>query len=82
MNGKMLRRIEITGFRLICSATVDFGNINTLIGTNGARKSNLVSVLSLIQRMMSFNLQKTISERCARSLFSSRAYEVLKSHPL
>lgn len=64
----MLRKIEVKGYRSIRDATVDLRNINVLIGANGSGKSNLISALALIQKIVSLDLQTTISERGARSL--------------
>ncbi len=68
MKGKMLKKIEIAGYRSICNAAVDLGNINILIGANGAGKSNFISVFALIQKIISLDLQSTVSKCGATSL--------------
>ncbi len=68
MKGKMLKKIEIAGYRSIRNAAVDLGNINILIGANGAGKSNFISVFALIQKIISLDLQSTVSKCGATSL--------------
>jgi len=68
MIGKMLKRIDIEGYRSIRSAHVDLNKINILIGSNGAGKSNFVSVFALIQKITALELQTTISKCGASAL--------------
>ena len=68
MKGEMLRKIEIAGYRSIRNAAIDLSNINILIGANGAGKSNFISVFTLIQKMISLDLQSTVSKYGATSL--------------
>ena len=61
MGDAMLKRIRITGYRSIRDASIDLDNINILIGPNGGGKSNFLSALELIQKIVSQELQTTIS---------------------
>lgn len=61
MGDAMLKRIRITGYRSIRDASIDLDNINILIGPNGGGKSNFLSALELIQKIISQDLQTTIS---------------------
>lgn len=73
MDDTMLKRIRITGYRSICDASIDLDNINILIGPNGGGKSNFLSALELIQKIVSQELlvrldalsqELTILEQC------------------
>ncbi|MFD2471545.1 AAA family ATPase [Amycolatopsis silviterrae] len=52
MVGQKLQRVTIEGFTSIRSATVDLGNINVLVGANGAGKSNFIQALGLLGRIV------------------------------
>ena len=56
---EQLSRIRINGYKSIRSCDLELKNINVLIGTNGAGKSNFISVFSLIQNMLNEKLQLT-----------------------
>ena len=56
MDDTMLKRIRITGYRSIRDASIDLDNINILIGPNGGGKSNFLSALELIQKIVSQEL--------------------------
>ena len=68
MIGKMLKKIEIKGYRSIRDASVNLENVNILIGPNGAGKSNFISAFALIQKIISLDLQMTVSKCGATSL--------------
>lgn len=68
MDDAMLKKIKITGSRSIHDASIDLDNINILIGPNGGGKSNFLSVLELTQRIVSQELQTTISRYGVTSL--------------
>ena len=65
----MLRRVILKGFKSIDAMDIELHNLNILIGTNGAGKSNLVSFFKMLNEMMAGRLQQYIgtSER-AQSL--------------
>ena len=52
-----LSRIKIEGYKSINKCDIVFGKINVLIGSNGAGKSNFISAFSLLQNILSKNLQ-------------------------
>ncbi len=68
MNGEMLKKIRIKGFRSIRNASVDLGNINILIGSNGSGKSNFLSAFAFVRKIISLELQRTVSKRGVKSL--------------
>ena len=68
MNGEILKKIRIKGFRSIRDASVDLGNINILIGPNGSGKSNFLSAFAFVRRVVSLELQRTVSKRGVKSL--------------
>ena len=45
-----LNQIEINGYKSIKALRLDLGNLNVLIGSNGAGKSNFISVFQLLCR--------------------------------
>ncbi|HET7504982.1 MAG TPA: AAA family ATPase [Kofleriaceae bacterium] len=51
-----LRQLSIAGFKSIRDATVEFHNINVLIGANGAGKSNLVSCFGFLHDIIAGRL--------------------------
>ena len=64
-HSKRLKSIEIKGFKSIpfqYPLKLEFGDINILLGTNGAGKSNIVSFFKLLGYMMSGSLQRFIAE--------------------
>lgn len=64
-----LSRIKIRGYKSIKDITVDFGKINVLIGSNGAGKSNFISVFTLLQNILNRNLQVYAAQNGINSLF-------------
>ena len=56
-----LKRIEITGFRSIKRLDLELGDLNILIGANGAGKSNFVSFFKLLNEMIAGRLQLFIA---------------------
>ena len=73
MGESRLIHIDIEGYRSIRKCSLDLGDINILIGSNGAGKSNFISVFSLIQKILTKELQLTVS-RCGiqSMLFNGR----------
>ena len=62
---KRLKSVEIKGFKSIPfqhPLTLEFGNINILLGANGAGKSNIVSFFKMLGYMMSGSLQRYVAE--------------------
>lgn len=64
-NFKRLKSIKIQGFKSIpfqYPLELVFGDINILLGANGAGKSNIISFFKMLGFMMSGNLQRFIAE--------------------
>lgn len=60
-----LTKITIKGFKSIAfdkPITLDIGNINILLGANGAGKSNIISFFKMIGYMMNESLQQFIAQ--------------------
>lgn len=60
-----LTQITIQGYRSISfdrPVTLDFGDINILLGANGAGKSNVISFFKILGYMMSGSLQRFIAQ--------------------
>ena len=56
--GTFVRRIiKIAGFKSIHSCDISLGQINVLIGGNGAGKSNFLAAFSFLQNVLNQNLQ-------------------------
>jgi len=51
-----LSKIVIKGFKSIKGCELDLGNINVLIGANGAGKSNFISVFEMLQKILASEL--------------------------
>lgn len=69
-----LRRIKIKGFKSIRECDIALSDINVLIGSNGAGKSNFVSAFSLLQHILSKELSFYVGQNGINSLF----YEGMK----
>ena len=61
LTSEQLSRIKVAGFKSIEKCDLELGNINVLIGSNGAGKSNFISVFSLIQSILLKRLQFTVA---------------------
>ena len=46
-----ISRIVIKGYKSIIESDIEFGNLNILIGSNGAGKSNFMSIFPLLQNI-------------------------------
>jgi len=55
-----LRRLRVAGFKSIRELDLELGQINVLIGGNGAGKSNLVSFFRMLNSMMAEGLQEYV----------------------
>ena len=64
-----LTKIEIEGFKSIPEQTIEFDMINVLIGSNGAGKTNLVSLFSMLQAIIEGNLQLYIAKHGGPDVF-------------
>lgn len=54
---KTLHRVEIEGFKSIAHTSIELGDLNVVIGANGAGKSNLISVFRLLESSLNGRLQ-------------------------
>jgi predicted ATPase len=54
---KKINRIEISGFKSIKQVDLNLGNLNIVIGSNGAGKSNFISVFGLLRSVYLQELQ-------------------------
>jgi len=61
MNSKQLRNINIKGFKSIKESNIELDMLNVLIGSNGAGKSNFISVFTLLNNVIKTELQTYIS---------------------
>ncbi len=57
-----IQTLEITGFRGIKHAQIELGDVNVLIGANGAGKSNILSALGFLERVADSSFQQAIGE--------------------
>lgn len=64
-----LSRITISGFKSIKRCDIKFRKVNVLIGSNGAGKSNFISAFTLLQNILSQNLQVFVAQSGMNSLF-------------
>ena len=64
-----LRKICIYGYKSIKKCELDLHKINVLIGSNGAGKSNFISALSLLQKVLNKELQITVAQSGVNSMF-------------
>lgn len=58
-----IERLELSGFKSIRQATVDFGKLNVLIGANGAGKSNLISYFALLRDALDAKLDDHVARQ-------------------
>ena len=55
-----LKKLEISGFKSIRHQELTLGSLNVLIGANGAGKSNLISFLQMLERLVEEKLQSHV----------------------
>lgn len=60
MNNQQINRIKIKGFKSIKECDLKLNNINLLIGSNGAGKSNFISVFKMLQNIIEKSLQRYV----------------------
>lgn len=63
-----LSRMTISGYKSIKKCDITFGKINVMIGSNGAGKSNFISAFSLLQNILSQNLQVSVAQSGVNAL--------------
>lgn len=57
MNDKQLSRLKIHGYKSIYDCDINLTNLNVLIGTNGAGKSNFIEFFTFIYQLLEGKLQ-------------------------
>ncbi len=55
-----LKSVELTGFKSLKNIKVELGQLNVLIGSNGAGKSNFISFFRMLNHIMSNNFQNHV----------------------
>lgn len=60
MNDQQIKKIIIKGFKSIKECKLELGDINLFIGSNGAGKSNFISIFKLLQNIIEKTLQRYI----------------------
>lgn len=68
LQGDQLSWMTIKGYKSIKKCDISFGKINVLIGSNGAGKSNFISGFSLLQNILSKNLQVYVAQSGVNAL--------------
>ncbi len=69
---KTLHTLTIEGFKSIKHAELALGELNVVIGANGAGKSNLIGVFRLLERVLSRHLQIHVASEPDRLLHHGR----------
>lgn len=69
MNNYQITNIEIEGFKSIQRCNLDLGMVNLLIGSNGAGKTNFISLFKMLQSMIDENLQTYIAKHGGPNAF-------------
>ena len=62
MKKPAVSRMCVRGFRSIRKCDLALGNLNVLIGSNGAGKSSFLQVFSLLQHMATGRLQMYVGQ--------------------
>jgi len=60
---EQLSRIMINGFKSINECDLELRNINVLIGSNGAGKSNFISIFDMLQKILSSELALYVGKK-------------------
>jgi len=63
LNQDQLSQIVIKGFKSIKECEIELSNINVLIGSNGAGKSNLISVFEMLQNILEQELSYYVGKK-------------------
>ncbi|MCL2247594.1 MAG: AAA family ATPase [Lentimicrobiaceae bacterium] len=63
LNQEQLSRIYIKGFKSIKECDLELSNINVLIGSNGAGKTNLISVFEMLQNILEQELSYYVGKK-------------------
>lgn len=71
----MIAKVDIQNFKSIRQQTVELGELNVLIGQNGAGKSNFISLFKLLEQIASGNLQTYIFQSGGINQFLHGGFE-------
>jgi predicted ATPase len=71
--------IEITGYKSIKKARIDFKPINLLIGANGSGKSNFISFFDFLNRLCSRKLNEYIALKGGENKFLHKGKKITDS---
>lgn len=69
MNDKQITKICIDGFKSIKHCELELNMINVLIGSNGAGKSNFISLFKMLQSMIDGELQLYVAKHGGSNAF-------------
>ena len=69
LNQDQLSQIVIRGYRSIKNCDLKLSNINVLIGSNGAGKSNFISIFEMLQEVLDKKLSVYVGKKGTNSLF-------------
>jgi len=69
IKSEQLKRIVIKGYKSIKDCDLELKNINVLIGSNGAGKSNFISVFELLQSILEKELSYYAEKKGVNTLF-------------
>jgi len=72
-----LTKISIKGYKSIKECDISLNSINVLIGSNGAGKSNFLSVFTLLHHILKNEMQSYTAKKVCRTFF----YEGVKTTP-
>lgn len=64
-----LSKVAISGYKSIKKCDLTLNNINVLIGSNGAGKSNFISAFTMLQSVLKKELQLYTQQNGVNSLF-------------
>ena len=67
-NPNQLKRVIIKGLKSIKNCNLELKNINVLIGSNGAGKSNFILAFNLLQSVLDRNLARYAGKKGVDSL--------------
>lgn len=69
LGNDQLSKIKISGYKSIKTCDLELRRINVLIGSNGAGKSNFISLFSLLQNVLMHNFQVYVAQSGISSFF-------------
>lgn len=69
MNDKQITKICIEGFKSIKNCELNLNMVNVLIGSNGAGKSNFISLFKMLQSMIDGELQLYVAKHGGSNAF-------------